>query len=102
MDVKKGGVLFLDLTTVDLTSESATNVPGVWDALTRTKGKPVHITCTFGSAIAAGFPTISYGDSSYNMTISAYSEGTLIVIELVVDDDDDVTPTVIVLTPAEE
>lgn len=101
MDVK-GGVLYLDLTDVDLTSEDATNVPGAYDALTRTKGKPVHITCTFGTSIVAGFPTISYGASSFNMTISAYSEGALIVVEFVIDDDDDVTPTVISLTPAEE
>lgn len=100
MDVK-GGVLYLDLTDVDLTSEDATNVPGAYDALTRTKGKPVWITCTFGTVLASGYPVISYG-TTYNMTISAYSSGALIVIELVVDDDDDVTPTIISLEPAGE
>lgn len=98
----KGGVLYVDFTTVDLTGNDPVTIPGIFDAIKRTWGKPVYVYADFSGAPVSGYVTISEGSGVYHLTLSAVSEGALIAVEYGVDDDDAVTPAVVVLTPAEE
>ena len=98
----KGGVLYVDFTTVDLSGNDPVTIPGIFDAIKRTWGKPVYVYADFSGATVSGFATISAGSGVFNLTLSAVSQGSLIAVEYVVDDDDAVTPAVVVLTPAGE
>ena len=95
----KGGVLYLDLTSVPITGSSVT-MAGIYDTIMRAKGKPIYIYAYTGTEYGEGFASIVWHDYiELNLTFYDVTNDVNVSVCFSIDNSDAVNPDVTTYTP---
>lgn len=101
----KGGVLYLDFTSIDVTGAGET-LAGTYESIYRAKGKPIYVYAAVGTVYGEGFGTVIFrpSDDVVDIALTVYDTETSVLLNVLytIDNEDAVVPTVTAYTPVEE